>query len=87
MRERSCIIMCDCISGGVIVYSMLAIECIVDGNETWGVCFWGVVGGYLRLEFFDGKTLVFRFFDAESAEFGFFLQISSFCWVVGIAEK
>ena len=71
------------------MYSMLTIECIVDGNETWGVCFLVVVGGYLGLEFFDGKILVFRFFDAESAESGFFLQILSYLWriIMRIAEK
>ena len=59
--------MCDCIRGGVILYCIMTIECIVDGNETWGVCFSGVVGGYLGLEFCVGKIFVFRFFDAESA--------------------
>ena len=72
--------MCDCIRGGVILYSMLSIECIVDGSETWGVCVLGVVGGYLGLEFFVGKILAFGFFDGESAEFGFFLQILSCAW-------
>ena len=60
---------------------MLTIECIVDGNLTWGVLILGVVGGYLGLEFFVGKILAFGFFDGESAEFGFFF------WLVGIAEK